>query len=104
MNRYQVTISDLDFTLVSEEDEAYVHKVARYVDTKMRGVLENDGVSTLDAAVLAAVNIADEYFKSVDSGENIRVQLKEYLDESGKLKNEISELKRELVRLQNGKK
>ncbi len=43
-------------------DPDYIHKLAKYVDTKMRAVAEQ--TSTVDSvrlAVLAALNIADEY-------------------------------------------
>ena len=51
--------------------------------------------------MLTAANIADELFKSQEIAENLRAQLKEYLDEASKSKNEISELKREIFKLQN---
>ena len=54
--------------------------------------------------VLTAVNIADEYFKEVEASENLRRQLKEYLEEATKLKMELSEAKREIFKLQNQKK
>ena len=57
----------------------------------------------VDGAVLAAVNIADEYFKEVEASENLRRQLKEYLEEATKTKLELSEAKREIFKLQNKK-
>ena len=54
-----------------------------------------------DAAVLAAANIADEYFKAVETAEHLREQLAGYLEEATRAKNEISELKREIFKLQN---
>ena len=61
-------------------------------------------ISLVDGAVLTAVNIADEYFKEVEASENLRRQLKEYLEEATKLKMELSEAKREIFKLQNQKK
>jgi cell division protein ZapA len=81
------------------EDEAYVCKVASYVDAKIAGLSGGMRISPLDAAVLACTNIADEYFKSLDSLENLRKQLKAYLEDSARSKSEISELRRELARL-----
>ena len=57
-------------------------------------------VSRSDAAVLAAVNLADELFKTQINGENLRRQLKTYLDEATAAKNEVSELKRQLFKAQ----
>ena len=59
---------------------------------------------TRDEAVLdAAANIADELFKEREASEALRRQLKQYIDDAAQAKNEVSELKRELFKLQNRK-
>ena len=103
-NRVTVTIAGQEYTLVATEDQGYVEKVAQHVDAQMKQVLEDARVSLVDGAVLTAVNIADEYFKEVEASENLRRQLKEYLEEATKLKMELSEAKREIFKLQNQKK
>ena len=54
----------------------------------------------VDAAIMAALNIADGYFKAQETAENLRKQVKQYLDEATRIKMELSESKRELFRLQ----
>ena len=103
-NRVAVTIAGQEYTLVGTEDAGYTEKVAAHVDEKVREVMDGAHVSLVDGAVLAAVNIADEYFKEVEAAENLRRQLKEYLEEATKLKMELSEAKREIFKLQNQKK
>lgn len=100
-NRITVIIAGQEYTLVATEEAGYLQKVAAHVDAKVREVLDSAKVSMVDGAVLAAVNIADEYFKQVETAENLRRQLKEYLEESTKVKMELSEAKREIFRLQN---
>lgn len=100
-HRVTVTICGNEYTFVAEEDSTYVEKVAAYVDQKMTDILESTKAGQTDAAVLTAANIADELFKALEIAENLRSQLKEYLDEASKSKNEISELKREIFKLQN---
>ena len=102
-NRVTVTIAGQEYTLVATEDKGYVEKVAGHVDAKIQEVLDGARVSLVDAAVLGAVNVADEYFKEVEASENLRRQLKEYLEEATKLKLELSEAKREIFKLQNHK-
>ena len=102
-NRVAVTIAGQEYTLVGTEDAGYTEKVAAHVDEKVREVMESARVSLVDGAVLAAVNIADEYFKEVEAAENLRRQLKEYLEEATKLKMEHYEAKREIFKLQNKK-
>ena len=103
-NKVTVTIDDQEYTLVASEDAAYMKKVAAHVDAKIREVRQGGKVSAADAAVLAALNMADEYFKSLDHAENLRVQIKESLEESKRLNMELSEAKREIFSLQNKKK
>ena len=102
-NRVTVLIAKQEYTLVAAEELSYLQKIASHVDAKIQEVLDASKVSIVDGAVLAAVNIADEYFKEVETAENLRRQVKECLEESTKLKLELSEAKREIFKLQNRK-
>ena len=99
-NHVVVTICGEDYTFVAEESAAYMQKVGSYVNDKMTEVLESSKVGRTDAAVLTAVNLADELFKVQSAAEQLRGQIKGYLDEAGKAQSEVSELKREVFRLQ----
>ena len=99
-NRITVSICGDDYTLMAEESPSYMQKVAALVDEKMTDILSSGRVSRMDAAVLAATNLADELLKQQSAAENLRRQLKGYLDEAGKAKAELSECRRELLKLQ----
>ena len=99
-NRVVVTICGEDYTFVAEESTSYMQKVGAYVGDKMNEILNTAKVGRTDAAVLTAANIADELFKSQAAAEQLRGQIKGYLDEAGKAQAEVSELKREIFRLQ----
>ena len=101
-NKVVVTIADRDYTMVAVEDENYVRKCAAHVDQQLREIA-NSRISQADAAVLAAMNIADQYFREQDAAENLRRQIKDYLEEVNQLKMELSEAKREIFKLQNRK-
>ena len=103
-NRITVSICGDEYTLVADETAAYMQKVGATVDEKMREVMDSAHVSRNDAAVLAAVNLADELYKAQEGTENLRRQLKSYLDEANAAKNEISDLKRQLFKYQNGRR
>ena len=100
-NKVVVTIADRDYTMVAVEDEDYVRKCAAHVDQQLREIA-NNRISQADAAVLAAMNIADQYFREQDAAENLRRQIKD-LEEVNQLKMELSEAKREIFKLQNRK-
>jgi cell division protein ZapA len=99
-NRVVVSICGEEYTFVAEESAAYMQKVGSYVSDKMEEVLTGAKVGRTDAAVLTAANIADELFKAQTAAEQLRSQIKGYLDEAGKAQSEVSELKREIFRLQ----
>ena len=99
-NRITVNICGEDYTLVAEESTAYMEQVASLVDKKMTEIIAGAKVGRGDAAVLAAVNLADELLKSEQTAENLRRQVKSYLDEAAQAKNEASELKRQLYKTQ----
>ena len=99
-NRVVISICGEEYTFVAEESSAYMQKVGSYVGDKMAEVLGSAKVGRTDAAVLTAANIADELFKSQAVAEQLRAQIKGYLDEANKAQSEVSELKREIFRLQ----
>ena len=99
-NRVVVTICGEDYTFVAEESTSYMQKVGAYVGDKMNEILNTAKVGRTDAAVLTAANIADELFKAQAASEQLRSQIKGYLDEAGRAQSEASELKREVFRLQ----
>ena len=101
-NKVAVTIAGRDYTMVAVEDEDYVRKCAALVDKQLREIM-GTRLSQADAAVLAAMNMADQFFKEQEASENLRRQLKEGLEEASRLKAELSEARREIFRLQNHK-
>jgi cell division protein ZapA len=60
-----VRIMGKSYTLRAGDDPDYVQSVAEYVDKKMRSITRGAAnVAQADAAILAAVNIADELHKA----------------------------------------
>ena len=85
----RVEIFDQAYNLRGSDPE-YILKLAEYVDTKMRAVAEQTHtVDTVRVAVLAALNIADEYHllqRSHDSG------TVEYLKRASTLSDALDEV------------
>ena len=103
-NHVVITICGEEYNFVADESAAYMQRVGSYVSDKMHEVLSSAKVGRTDAAILTAANITDELFKAQAAAEQLRAQIKGYLDEAGKAQAEVSELKRELFRLQQQKK
>ena len=100
-NRVTMTICGTEYTLIAEEDAAYMEKVGALVDKEMRELMDSAHMSRDAAAVLAAVNLADQLTKAQEGAENLRRQVKTYLDEASRAKSEAAELRRKLQNAQN---
>ena len=98
-NTIKVTIGGRDYNMVAVEDEGYVRRCAELVDQQIREVSAEGRLSQADAAVLAAMNVADLLLKEQEASENLRRQVKENLEEANTLKLELSEAKREIFKL-----
>ncbi len=71
-----VEILGQKFTISSDAEEGYMLKVADYVDGKMQEVMRaSKPVAKSNVAMLAALNIADEYHRLKDTHEAILTRL-----------------------------
>lgn len=96
----RVTICGAGYTLTTDESESYAREIADKVERSMKGILEsNDRVSTLMAAVLTALNNADEAAKATVSADNLRAQMKDFIDDNARLRQEADNASRECQRL-----
>lgn len=65
MDNITIQIYGENYSLKAGGDPSYVKKVAAFVDEKMREISSGGKAVTTDkVAMLAALNIADEFFKS----------------------------------------
>jgi len=63
-NTYEITLLNQKFNLKSDSDEKHVQKVADFVNRRIFEIQEKTkSVSSLNVALLAALNIADDFFK-----------------------------------------
>ena len=63
----EVTIMGQKFMIRSDSGDDYVTRVAGYVDQKVNEILQNTKtIASAQVALLAAMNIADEFFKFRD--------------------------------------
>jgi cell division protein ZapA len=66
-----VEIFGQQYPIRSQLDHVYVLKLARYLDRKMQAAAEQvHGGDSVRVAVLAALNIADEHFKTLAAQED----------------------------------
>ena len=95
MNRINITINSRVYTVVANEEEAYLRRLCNYVNEKVKLVL-NEGTHIMGEKplVLAALNICDEYFKLLDSAVPYE-NMSEIIARNKQLEAEIRELKKD---------
>lgn len=92
-NKVVIRIAGKDYTVVGVETDEYIQKVGLYIDKKMNEILKiNQKLSTSMAAVLTAVNVADDYFKASENEARER-------NEIGRLQEELKQLREEKKQL-----
>ena len=98
--KVEVKINNIEYTLVTNEPEEYVQRVALMVNKHMNKIAEgNPQLSTAMKAVLSAINIADDYLKNEGVLDNLRVELKGYMEEARGLSTELEAKRLEVEKL-----
>lgn len=83
MNKVKVTICGKEYSLKTEETASYFIGLAKKVDNTINQMTAQcDSLSVQSAAVLAALSAFDDAQKANESIDNIRTQIKEYVDEA----------------------
>lgn len=99
-NRVKLNICGTDYTIISDEKEEYMEEIAREINSTMNMTLKNNmRVSVTMAAVLAALRYCDESKKSMADADNLRTQIKDYLEESVEARMHADEARNEVLKL-----
>jgi len=69
----EIKVFGQTYTVKTDAEEDYIQEVARYVNEKMEEVLtKTKSVSTLNVAILTALNIADDLLKEKEKRTALR--------------------------------
>ncbi len=100
LNKVKLQICGTEYSVSSEEPEEYMRELGVQLDRDMRTLMNNDErVSTTMAAVLTALNNADRAQKATQTADNLRAQMKDYLDDNARARQEADNARREADRL-----
>ena len=87
-NKVRLTIVGADYSIIAEDDPRYVQLLGKELDAKMAGIMKvNNRLSVTQAAVLAALDYADESKKETATADRLREQIKDYLDDASAAKS-----------------
>lgn len=103
-NKVRLTIAGAEYSIITEEETKYVKDLGRELDRAITKIMKaNNRISTTQAAVLAALDFADECKKATQTADRLREQIKDYLDDASSAKSkadwarhESENLKKEL--------
>ena len=96
MNKVKVKINNREYTLQTEETPEYTISLAKKLDAQLSEMLKNrTAASVVDASILIALSATDECQKVNDNIDNIRTQIKDYVDDAGEARLKCDELQKE---------
>ena len=99
-NKVEIKIGGASYTIVSEDEPEYVEALAEELDEEIKSVCaSNPSLSMTQAAVLVALDKADACKKATASSDNLRAQIKDYLEDSARARMEVDVARREVERL-----
>ena len=86
--RVTIRVAGKDYNMTSSDSEAYVRRVASYVDRKINDLSLATRLPMTDLAVLTAITIADYAFKAHDELTRLRAELDQARLQLDQLKQE----------------
>lgn len=99
-NHIKLNICGTDYYLTSPQPEEYFRGLARRMERDINEYTSpRYGLSLSRATVLTALSYLDELEKAEGTVENMRRQLKDYLEDAARAKLEVRENAEELARL-----
>lgn len=100
MNRVKVKIYNRDYALQTDESPEYTAMLAKKLDAQIVSMMTGaQAASLVDASILVALSALDVSQKSTDNIDNIRTQIKDYVDDAGQARLRVEQLERENAEL-----
>lgn len=74
--RYEITIFGQELAVLSDAEDEQVANVVRFVNERMEDIVRSgDNLRTVDVAILAALNISEDYLKLKGVNQDLCTQL-----------------------------
>lgn len=99
-NKYKVVICGKEYTLTSEDNKDYTVKLAAMLDKRIKDMKSKfKSLSASDCAILTALDCMDELAQANRNIDNIRTQIKDYVDDAGRARTQSASAQREIMAL-----
>ena len=98
--QFKLTVGGIDYVINTDEDEAYIRNLEDELNQRLHLLSkQNPYLSTTMVAVLAALEYCDEARKAHADAQNLRTQMKSYVEDAACAHLEAEEARREIERL-----
>ena len=95
-----MNIAGTSYVINSRDSEEHVLELANVLDNDMKQILEKSpSASVTAAAVICALTYLDKLDKSDSSADNMRKQVRQYLEDANSARMEAEKVKMELEKL-----
>lgn len=100
LNKVRFVVCGSQYVVATAEDENYVQGLADRLDKDMQAVMEaSPSASVAMAAVVTAMDYLDEMQKASNGADNMRGQIKDYLEDAAKARMEAEDARRDAERM-----
>ena len=100
VTKVKLTICGSNYIVSTTDSEEYVNQLAERLDTDMTEIMtQNPSASVAASAVIRALSYLDELNKNASSTDNMRAQIKDYLEDAAKAKLEAENARRQVEKL-----
>ena len=90
----------MECVIGSDDSEEYIRAIGADVARSINSMRkQNDRISVAAAAVFAALNFCDDSHKAQAAADNLRSQIKNYVEDASRARMEADEARREIDRL-----
>lgn len=97
VNRVNLTINSRQYTVVADESVEYIESLCNHINEKVENVIRGgQNIMGERPVVLAALNICDEYFKTIADGKLLQERISAINEKNQKLQRKVHELNKEL--------
>lgn len=102
-SKAEIKINGKTYTITGDGSKSYLEKLAGLVDKKVSALLDKDKMMSIEmAAILAAINLADDYYKACSDIAEQKKQTNICAEELTDARTELNNLKieNEMLKLQ----
>ena len=100
VTKVKLTICGSSYIVSTTDSEEYVNQLAERLDNDMTEIMtQNPSASVAASAVISALGYLDELKKSTSGADNMRAQIKDYLEDAAKAKLDAENARRQVEKL-----